>query len=861
MKRQSVLLTLTLVLMLISGLAGPVQAQSLDQTFEWAEVGLSISYPAGWMEANMDSETYVLYSDPTYDIQNSNEPPEAPAVLILALPAEMAELMGGREALLSGFGSEFGVGDETFQETTVAGYDALRVQTSADAYLYANLVVIQRDTYFYVVMGISAADQAFTPLFNSMLDTLVIGEPGSAQGGASTTLQQGAGEGLEQSFVWPETGLALNYPAGWAEEIMDSETRVLLSDPAVDPFSDEPPDSPAVLIMAMPAEMAAMMGGSEGLLEGFGSEFGVSAEAQQQVTIAGQAALRVQSPPEADTYADVVVINSSDFVFLLMGISASDQAFTSLYDSILATVTLGASAAAPDGPGTMPEPAVTEALPLVNGVRIRLDQTLTGSWNEIDAVELVGLDAGGTEIGQWATMVEASSQYADDSWAAEQVLGEPDTFECGDIPTAWASSSLTGRETLTVFYDTEVQPTAVSIYETYNPGAITEVAVLPADGSDPIVIFEGVDPTTDCPGVFSIAVELPSGDSNTISETITSNLDNATYRESWAFDGAAGDVVTITMVATSGNLDTLLYLMDSAGNVLASNDDATNEAIGPYNSQIANFTLPAAGTYTIEATRFGEENGGTTGSYELTIDTLSGSAPAPAVTTGESVISYGQTVSGAITEGTTREDWTFTGAAGDIVTITMAADGLVSLDAFVQLLDSSGAELAANDDANSDTLGMFDSQIVGYTLPSSGQYIIRASRISGTGAYQLTLESGATAAADTIAYGETVTGTLTDTDYRTLWAFEGTQGDVVTITMVDVSTSQALDSYLILLDPDGTEIASNDDAADTSIGAFNAQIANAPLPATGTYTIVATRFGEQFGNGAGAYELSLRQGK
>ncbi len=851
MKRQSVLLTIALVILLAAGAVSPALAQGPDQTFEWPEVGLSINYPAGWMEASLDSETRVLFSDPTYDIENSDEPPEAPAVLILALPSELAQMMGGPDDLLSGFGSEFGVDTATYQETTVAGQDALRVQTPAGAALYADLIVIEGAEFFYVLMGISAPEQAFTALFNDMLDTLVISQP-AASGGASAPSPV---QGLEQSFVWPETGLALSYPAGWAEESMDSETRVLLSDPTFDPFSNEPPDSPAILLIAMPGEVAAMMGGAEGLLEGFGSEFGVSAEAQQQVTIAGQAALRVQSPPEADTYADVVLINSGDFIFLLMGISASDQAFTPLFDDILSTVTLGGSGTA----AAIPEPAITQDLPMVNAVRITLDQMLTGSWNEIDAVELVGLNKAGSEIGQWATGVEATSQYTDDSWSAQQLLGEPDTFECGDISTAWASATPTGQDTLTLTYDAQVQPTAVNIYQTYNPGAITLVEVLPVDGSAPIVIFEGVDPTTDCPGVFAIPVRAPSSGALTTSETIASSLDSITYSEDWAFDGAAGDIVTITMVATGGSLDPLLYLLDASGNVLASNDDADDTSVGSFNSQIASFILPATGTYTIQATRFGEEFGGTTGTYELTIETGSGSASPAAVSDG--TIAFGQAVRGEITSNLTHQDWTFTGTAGELVTITMAADGMVSLDAFLQLLDSSGSELAANDDAGSDALNIFDSQIVGFSLPYSGQYIIRASRISGTGPYLLTLEAGAAAAANSIAYGETVTGTITDEDYRTLWAFDGAQGDVVTITMIASSTAQTLDSYLILIGPDGTQIASNDDAADTSIGDFNAQIANAPLPASGEFTIVATRFGEQFGNGAGDYELSLRQGK
>src|SRR5690606_11358108 len=137
----------------------------------------------------------------------------------------------------------------------------------------------------------------------------------------------------------------------------------------------------------------------------------------------------------------------------------------------------------------------------------------------------------------------------------------------------------------------------------------------------------------------------------------------------------------ITMVATSGSLDPLLYLLDAGGDVLASNDDAEDTTVGSFNSQIAGFVLPATGTYTIQATRFGEEFGGTTGDYELTIDT--GSPAMTTATVSDGTIAYGQTVSGEITNNLAQQDWTFTGTAGDLVTITMAADGMVSLDAYL----------------------------------------------------------------------------------------------------------------------------------------------------------------------------------
>lgn len=71
-----------------------------------------------------------------------------------------------------------------------------------------------------------------------------------------------------------------------------------------------------------------------------------------------------------------------------------------------------------------------------------------------------------------------------------------------------------------------------------------------------------------------------------------------------------------------------------------------------------------------------------------------------------------------------------------------------------------------------------------------------------------------------------------DTDYR--YRFSGNQGEMIIITL----KSDDFDSYLYLLDPSGTEIATNDDASGT-----NAIIGPLVLPESGEYTVVATSFG------------------
>jgi hypothetical protein len=112
-----------------------------------------------------------------------------------------------------------------------------------------------------------------------------------------------------------------------------------------------------------------------------------------------------------------------------------------------------------------------------------------------------------TEIRQWASAASATSQFGADGWSAQQAIGAPNTSGCGDFRAAWASASSTGQDTLTVMFDEAVVPTYVNIYQSYNPGAITGIELIPADGNAPIEVTGSADPgNVPCPGTLSIKV-------------------------------------------------------------------------------------------------------------------------------------------------------------------------------------------------------------------------------------------------------------------------------------------------------------------------------------------------------------------
>ena len=115
---------------------------------------------------------------------------------------------------------------------------------------------------------------------------------------------------------------------------------------------------------------------------------------------------------------------------------------------------------------------------------------------------------GGQRLEQWASNARASSQYSDPNWAAIQATGAPDTTECGDIPTAWASDEADSPyEWLELTYPTAVIPEEINIYETYNPGSIIRVAVGTANSEHTIIWEAGPRPNTPCPYVLTIPVD------------------------------------------------------------------------------------------------------------------------------------------------------------------------------------------------------------------------------------------------------------------------------------------------------------------------------------------------------------------
>jgi hypothetical protein len=112
-------------------------------------------------------------------------------------------------------------------------------------------------------------------------------------------------------------------------------------------------------------------------------------------------------------------------------------------------------------------------------------------------------------------------------------------------------------------------------------------------------------------------------------------------------------------------------------------------------------------------------------------------------------------------------------------------------------------------------------------------------------------------AQETIAYGDIITGEITNDEFEIEYAFEAAAGDLVVVEMRRADTdSELYNADLIVLNPAGDMIADTTDY----YGSNGAQaVVLFEAAEDGTYTILATRDGGRGGSEVGNFTLRLIQ--
>ncbi len=368
---------------------------------------------------------------------------------------------------------------------------------------------------------------------------------------------------------------------------------------------------------------------------------------------------------------------------------------------------------------------------------------------------------------------------------------------------------------------------------------------------------------------------------------IQSAITNAQPYQVYTFAGTANELISIQVNATSGSLDTLLFLLGPNGNVLYSNDD---RAFDTTDSALSNVRLAVNGNYTVIVTRYGQDIGGTEGNFDVLLSGPSGDIPpevaalnlpegdieitllwntnadlqllvrdpaldsvfddTPSIPSGGRLaaagnvnctptdaesVSYIYWPTGFLRAGTYEVDVWYQNECNDTRPVDFTL--IVSVDNEVVFLDTV-RPLPGDQYVSSFNVDV-NRQVTVY-----GGGVMNLSSID----YQTELP-----AATALLNEQPVLGSLSLSNPFDVYVFEGTAGDVININMNQVSGN--LDTLLFVLDPANNLLDSNDDAVVGEV--TNSLISDLALGQDGRYIVLATRFGILYGATNGAYELTV----
>lgn len=300
--------------------------------------------------------------------------------------------------------------------------------------------------------------------------------------------------------------------------------------------------------------------------------------------------------------------------------------------------------------------------------------------------------------------------------------------------------------------------------------------------------------------------------------------------------------------ATTGGLsDPYLSLYNVQGDLIAENDDG-----GANGNALLVYTNLTSGTYYLGVRDYGQG----TGNYRLSAvanvtNTVQDDYLSTTTTTGRVTVDAPDGTAGRIETAWDSDLFAVTLSAGVSyrLRVTATASGGLN-DPYLTLYNASGAVLAYNDDSG----GTRNSLIV-FTPAETGSYFLGVKDYSnGTGSYAVSAATG-----DDFADGAATSGTVEvngtpstgqiersgDTD----WFAVMLSGGVTYQFSANAASSNGLnDPVLTLLDREGAELSSNDNAQS---GTHNARISYTPT-ADGTYYL---QVADQ-GTGLGAYEVA-----
>lgn len=477
----------------------------------------------------------------------------------------------------------------------------------------------------------------------------------------------------------------------------------------------------------------------------------------------------------------------------------------------------------------------------------------------------------GTELTGEITNVESALGYCFEVEANDQLTI---TMEAtgGNLDPLLALLNAETSEAVATNDDIEQGNTNARItYTSFQPGTLVIFATRyqaeagTTTGSFRLTLERGIDETERAASTGENACERNDFPIVEYGEPISGTVTNETPAVTFCFQAETGDALSFATEVTSGDLQPVQVLLEPfTGETLATSaPDDTGQ------TSSMTYTVQQDGALLISVARLNGDAGTTTGDFNLTVQEVEGAKGDSELEqscedNGFNTIAYGETVDGTLESDVPAVVYCLEVQAGDTLTFTTQATSgdfqptQVVLEPFTnEVLETSMPDASGR--ANT----------MDYVVEETGLLIVGVSRLAGSagatsGAFSLTVEAEEARAglqptaamcqdAGTVAYGETVTGTINGNGTSDEgWCFVAEAGDTVEILME--AQSNNLDTLLALLDAEtGDTLVSNDDYDMTTTDSFITY----DMEEAGDYLIVATRYQGAEGTTSGDYQLSL----
>lgn len=284
-------------------------------------------------------------------------------------------------------------------------------------------------------------------------------------------------------------------------------------------------------------------------------------------------------------------------------------------------------------------------------------------------------------------------------------------------------------------------------------------------------------------------VKIPEAvDTIATGDEITGELDEDNPIVAYSFEGAAGDIVSISLEFE--DTDGYLLLADANGDVVASNDDAASI----YSSRIPAFVLPEDGTYLIGVSTYSYVRGDIP--EETAEFTLSLTAPEVVI------LEIGGEVEDETSEDAPQAYYFVELEAGQLIVASLQSD---DFDTVLTIDPAAGQDTFQmyNDDFGDGT----NSQVGPELITESGLYTITvAGYFDDTGSYSLQI---AEVEPIPLTAGEAARGEITQDATEHYYSFEAEEGQTLTIAAEALGST---DLMLTLFSADGEWLDYNDDS-------------------------------------------------